>query len=376
MLALYNPHSQDFIFKPLSFMLVKRRALQKYIYLQKTLMQDNRINIYVDYTESSLISVDTLNKLPFFFRKFFIDIELFFWVRLNNLTQKVKFIKSKEFGLFSLFAFSYKSAINLDKNRVENLLKFKKLYFHLSHYMIRTSDKFRFFEMVKERLVLCGDSDCSNNIYYKRFKKDMKIDFIVISFLPQDRFLSKTEFNARSQKIIATGSFHNLFKEKPKKFYEDFLNFFNMPTYHYIRKDLYESMPNNMDIFISPYRQNAKHKLDISQKKYFSFDIVGEYNSHKFAAIGDEITGFIAIGTFEAMACGCVVFCVKRCVEGLGMKPFIHFVPYDGSVDDLLNQYEKIKKNDKMLEGISQNAVKFIVDLKEKNTKNILGLNR
>ena len=58
------------------------------------------------------------------------------------------------------------------------------------------------------------------------------------------------------------------------------------------------------------------------------------------------------------------------------MKPFIHFVPYDGSVDDLLNQYEKIKKNDKMLEGISQNAVKFIVDLKEKNTKNILGLNR
>ena len=29
-----------------------------------------------------------------------------------------------------------------------------------------------------------------------------------------------------------------------------------------------------------------------------------------------------------------------------------------------------------MLEGISQNAVKFIVDLKEKNTKNILGLNR
>lgn len=48
------------------------------------------------------------------------------------------------------------------------------------------------------------------------------INLKVVSFIPQDRFFRKINFEERSLKIIATGSFHNLYEEKPPEYYEDF----------------------------------------------------------------------------------------------------------------------------------------------------------
>ena len=97
MLALYNPHSQDFIFKPISFILAKRKALCKYGYIRDVLLDNKEfISIYIDYTESSIIPMKFLERLPLFLRKFFINIELFFWIRVNNLANKVKFISKKD----------------------------------------------------------------------------------------------------------------------------------------------------------------------------------------------------------------------------------------------------------------------------------------
>mgnify|MGYP000635599666 CR=1 FL=1 len=68
MLALYNPHSQDFIFKPI---LAKRKALCKYGYIRDVLLDNKEfISIYIDYTESSIIPMKFLERLPLFLRKF------------------------------------------------------------------------------------------------------------------------------------------------------------------------------------------------------------------------------------------------------------------------------------------------------------------
>lgn len=116
--------------------------------------------------------------------------------------------------------------------------------------------------------------------------------------------------------------------------------------------------------------------MDISQKKYFSFDIVEAYNKHKFAVVGDEITGFIAIGSLEAMACGCVVFCVKESVQGLEMIEYEHYLPYDGTYKDLITQYEKYKNDENLISNISKNAICFIKRLKEKNKNKIIELSQ
>ena len=112
--------------------------------------------------------------------------------------------------------------------------------------------------------------------------------------------------------------------------------------------------------------------MDISQKKYFSFDIVEAYNKHKFAVVGDEITGFIAIGSLEAMACGCV----KESVQGLEMIEYEHYLPYDGTYKDLITQYEKYKNNENLISNISKNAICFIKRLKEKNKNKIIELSQ
>lgn len=378
MLALYNPHSQDFIFKPISFILAKRKALCKYGYVRDVLLDNKEfISIYIDYTESSIIPMKVLERLPLFLRKFFINIELFFWIRVNNLGNKVKFISKKDdLSKYNLFGFSYKSAVNNLDNKVSNLKKFKKIYMHLSHYMIRTREKFDFFKKL-DNIVLLGDNDCSQNQYYQYFLGSSNINLEVISFIPQDRFMEKINFEKRSSKIIATGSFHNLYEEEPQEYYQDFLKFFNLSTYHYVRKEIFENNNNELiSSYIKPYRENGQNKSDVSQKEYFSFDIVEVYNKHKFAVVGDEITGFIAIGSFEAMACGCIIFCVSDCVNGLEMVEYQHYLPYDGTYKDLIIQYEKYKNDEKLLINISKNAINFIQKLKEKNKNKIIKLSQ
>lgn len=378
MITLYNPHSQDFIFKPLAFILAKRKPLCKYGYIKDILLENKGfLDIYVDYTESSIIPMKVLERLPLFLRKIFINIELFFWLRVNNIENKVKFISKKDdLSKYNLFGFSYKLAVNNLDNKLSELKKFNKVYMHLSHYMIRTREKFDFFKQLNN-ITLLGDNDCTQNSYYQDFLGNSNINLKVVSFIPQDRFFRKINFEERSLKIIATGSFHNLYEEKPPEYYEDFLKFFNLSTYHFIRKEIFEDNQNEkITSYVKPYRENSKKKLDISQKKYFSFDIVEAYNKHKFAVVGDEITGFIAIGSLEAMACGCVVFCVKESVQGLEMIEYEHYLPYDGTYKDLITQYEKYKNDENLISNISKNAICFIKRLKEKNKNKIIELSQ
>lgn len=318
-----------------------------------------------------------LERLPLFLRKFFINIELFFWIRVNNLANKVKFIsKRDDLSKYNLFGFSYKSAVNNLDDKLSELKKFNKVYMHLSHYMIRTREKFDFLKQLNN-ITLIGDNDCTQNSYYQEFLGNSNINLEVVSFIPQDRFFRKINFKERSLKIIATGSFHNLYEEKPSEYYQDFLKFFNLSTYHFVRKEIFEDNQNEkITSYIKPYRENSKKKLDISQTKYFSFDIVEAYNKHKFAVVGDEITGFIAIGSLEAMACGCVVFCVIESVQGLEMIEYEHYLPYDGTYKDLITQYEKYKNDENLISNISKNAICFIKRLKEKNKNKIIELSQ
>ena len=64
-----------------------------------------------------------------------------------------------------------------------------------------------------------------------------------------------------------------------------------------------------------------------------AIDIVNEYNKYKFALVGEELSGFPAIGAFEAMGCGCVLIAQKDFYCGLGLEPNINFLEYDGTIN-------------------------------------------
>ena len=73
----------------------------------------------------------------------------------------------------------------------------------------------------------------------------------------------------------------------------------------------------------------------VAQKKYFSINIVDLYNQHRYAIVGEELSGFPALGAIEAMACGCVLIGQAEYYVGLGLAPWIHFVPFDGNIESI-----------------------------------------
>lgn len=76
-----------------------------------------------------------------------------------------------------------------------------------------------------------------------------------------------------------------------------------------------------------------------TQAGYYKRDIVDTYNSYTMFAVPEEVCGLPAIGFVEGMACGSAYVGVDGPMyRDLGMLPGVHFIAYDGTVDDLMAQ--------------------------------------
>ncbi|MCT7563740.1 glycosyltransferase [Aliarcobacter butzleri] len=373
MIVFYNPQVDDFLAEPPHFSLLKRRALKKYGYIFNGILSENKIiEIYVDFTLSAFIPEKVFSRFPLFLKKLIVKRELDKWLKDNNLTNRVKinFNYNNSFENKILFAMSYKSMENYNESRIQIINKFKKSIFHLSHYHISTKTKTKNLSLLKN-VYLCGDSDITSNDYFKFYFSWYKKDFLIIPFYVQDRFICKKDFLERKDLAIATGSFHNLYEEKPVYKYKDYLDFYKQSTYHPIRKILYENknkVNEFIDVKVSPYRENSNNnfliklfkKYFVNQKKYFAFDIVELYNQYKYVVVGEENIGFPAIGAFEAMACGCILIGQKEYYNSLGMEENIHYICYNGSLEDLVNKIEYLRINPLIAEEISENSINYI----------------
>ncbi|MCF6764273.1 hypothetical protein L3V82_00710 [Thiotrichales bacterium 19S3-7] len=368
MIVFYNPHVDDFFSAPPHYKLLKRRALKKYGYIFDGILKENKkINVYIDYSSSAYLHDRYFGRLPKVIRKAITSIEIKKWLKINDFKDKINFIDITEAKDLVLFAMSYKGARGPFSLRVDNLNRFKQVIFHLSHYFVATKEKANHIKQLAD-VWLCGDSDIGKNAYFQHYFSWYSKKILIIPFSIQPRFVRQKDFAKRNNYAITTGSFHNLYEEKPKSNYEDYLRFFDCSSYHPVRKLLYEKkdqLSGIIDVKISGYREVSKSsKLKkifklffASQKKYFSFDIVSLYNDYKFAVIGEESVGFPAIGAFEAMACGCVLIAQKGYYEGLGLVEGEHFIAYDGTVENLcvvirqLQKMEKEKLSDISLAG-------------------------
>ena len=347
-LTLLNPHADDFVSMPVSFRLVGRRGLRKYGYLlDEPIRRGRRPAVLVDGTLSSLFDQATFNRMPKWLRGLILRIEIFFWLRINRLTDKVDVYWSpgEITDRRAIYVFSYKNCVGAFEQRRETLAAFDHAIINLSHYFIRTREKVENISKLPNAL-LHSDGDLASNPFFQRFFSGRKID-IALPFAVGRRFAAIRPQSERSPKCAATGSFHNLQHEEPAIYYRDFIEFFGVTTYHPVRKLLYENRDKLLDWLdcrVSPYRENRERvwllarlrqaaRLDAVQSKYFSFDIVAFYNEHMFAIVGEEISGSPAIGFFEAMACGCVMLAERGSYyDGLGLEAGTHYLPHDGTI--------------------------------------------
>lgn len=376
-ITLMNPHADDFFRKPVSFLLAGRKSLAKYEYLvSEPIRKGQKVDILVDGTLSSVIGQDFFNLLPAWLRRLILAVEIWIWITINDLRGAVnvhwtpKTIKDRKF----IYVTSYKNCVGAFGARKDTLNFFNYKIVNLSHYFIRTEEKARNISKMSG-VIYTAEADLRQNAYFKNFFDNSR-PFLVAPFAVPSRFTSQKPLDERLQKCAATGSFHNLYDENPRRYYEDFLNFFGCSSYHPIRKLIYdnkEKYAHAISCRISPYRE-AKNSgtllgkllnflnIDVRQKNYFSFDIVDFYNDHVFAIVGEELSGLPPIGFFEAMACGCIVFGEGEAYyQGLDLTPGVHYLSHDGTLEGIVATMEAARQDPATLTAIS-NAARAYVD--------------
>lgn len=352
---LYNPHVDDFLAEPIHFRILKRRALKKYGFLiEQSRLAGRKVLVLVDATVSGLIPDSIFQRLPAPLRRLLSAIEFNIWKKINGFGEDVRLVvPTKAPSPDLLLVFSYKAATGSFALRQPVLSRYRAVIFHLSHYFVSTREKAANIRAL-DNAFLAGDSDISGAPYFKEYFGWYQRQFLILPFAIADRFMVKQPWNHRDQRVVATGSFHDLRLERPARKYRDFMDATGATTYHPIRKAIHDasnSLEGLINCKTSPYRQYGSSRLmnflshfRVSQKKYFSINIVDLYNAHRFALVGEELSGFPALGAFEAMACGCVLLAQPQYYEGLGLEPGRHYLAYRGSVDDLVAKIGEAQK--------------------------------
>jgi hypothetical protein len=375
-LTLLNPHADDFVKRPVSFWLARRRALKKYEYLvDEPTARGETVDILIDGTQSSLLGGNVFLRLPRWLRLALLHIEIAIWRRINGFNGKLVVhwspdtIKNRTF----LYLFSYKSCVGGFQQRRAAIEQFEQKIINLSHYFIRTKEKANNIASL-QNVCLVADSDIRGNSYFQRFfPADRPI--IVLPFAINGRFAPRKALSERRGICAATGSLHNLNEELPKSYYRDFLDFYKSDTYHPVRKVLYsakDELANWLTCRISLYREMDTRaaalarvmrwwRLDMQQTEYFSFDIVDFYNNHKFAIVGEELSGFPAVGSFEAAACGCVMLGQEGLFyKGLGLKANVDYLTHDGTIAGIHNAIEQTMNTPGRIDDISRAGLAYV----------------
>lgn len=375
-LTLLNPHADDFVSTPVSFRLVGRRGLGKYKYLvDEPIRRGRRISILVDGTLTSLVDQRLFAPLPGWLRAIILRIEIYLWLRLNGLTGKVdvNWTPDTVQNRSVLYVFSYKNCVGAFEQRKAVISAFDRVIVNLSHYFIRTREKAENIANLRN-VCLHVDSDLSKNTYFQSFFPNPS-PMLVLPFAVSKRFFQKRPLEERSAKCAATGTFHNLQNEMPHAYYRNYIDFFKTNTYHPVRKLLYQHRTEISDWLtcrISPYRETIGDnkfsarlrrllRLDVVQADYFSFDIVDFYNQHRYAIVGEELSGAPAVGFFEGMACGNVMLGQRGSFyDGLGLEPNVHYLPHDGSIQSIHAAIEKANADFAVTNQISKAGISYI----------------
>tara|TARA_B110000211_G_C14092983_1_gene560436 strand:+ start:9087 stop:9764 length:678 start_codon:yes stop_codon:yes gene_type:complete len=218
--------------------------------------------------------------------------------------------------------------------------------------------------MYKEKILLLADNDFSDNEYFSKFFSWYNNKIVVIPFIVQERF--KTLNKKRKNKILLSGTVHDLSIEKPVSFYSDFIKHFNSFSYHKLRSSLKVQNLDLIDNKVSDFREKNGNTL---QKEYFKIDLVDQLNSYKYVCYDSELSGALALSSLEAIACGCIPFMSKDSIQGLNLVGKFNLIEFDGSVDGFIEEVSILPNNIIYSESTCNDVYEHLFNLTSTNLK-------
>ena len=232
-----------------------------------------------------------------------IKLEVFIWKVINGYANvpcefDCNNVKSDDvlftFARLNSFEDSYKNF-----SFYEGLLC-KKIV-HLTHIELGTQYIMENLQKLKPD-VLVAEGAVFDSQFFERYFSKLNARECIVPHNLEKRFKSYNDIEARTCTALAVGTFETLkYSERTSPFIEHF----KTDTLHFLRRELNDYLTSHKVDFLTNklsdyYGEKKQHRSYIgkfkslwggSQKAYFKFDMVAEFNKHRMFVCGEEIVG-------------------------------------------------------------------------------------
>ena len=364
-----NLHGNEFLVKTLNKFIFKQSVAIKHKYFLDYLLSRDDVEIcsYINKRGLSL-SYTTRNR----FLQSFRFLEHRIAMRKNGIPlNKIKVLKSEDeirhddlVVLYQIFAPQF----DFEK-RPDAFMAVSQLHFTVgtAQAMKRLDPDLMYNECnMQKRFV-------GFNEYFDWFHKQ----YMVIPFVFAERFKVVKPFTERQNKAVSVGTItypsylvkyygHDCLQPARKQVYDNakeltpWVDCFNSD---YLEDDKQMKASDGDNAVVKICKRLYDKFFTGHQKKYYSFDMVEKFNDYKMCIVGEEIIGLPGIGFVEGMASGCAY--IGQTVgyyEDYGMKEGVHYIGYDGTLDDLKAKisYYQQPEHQQELETIAKTGCDFV----------------
>lgn len=367
-IVFINLHANEFLVKTTSKYLFKQSVALKHYYFLKWLLEQPDIEVVNFINEKGFTMRSNVKGL-----KWLAPIESRLILKKNGIEGKIKVITDAGQLRDDDIIIGYRH-VPSSLYKMSELPGFKVI--SLIHFHGQQSDAKMIAEAKPD--VLINESNLSGySDIYKRYY-DLNIPIIVHPFVAAERFVSNKPFEERESRCFSTGTI--TYKHHP-----EFIEVYGDPCDQPTRKQILdnkEKLEQYVACYNANYLENSKQKTISAdenpiirkfkalynlthvgrQKSYFSFNMVEKMNDFQMCLVGEEVLGIPGIGFVEGMACGCAYIGQKiGYYEDLGMVEGVHYIGYDGTLEDLKEKisYYQQPEHQTELKQIALNGYNF-----------------
>ncbi len=368
-IVFVNLHGNEFLVKTINKILFKQSVALKHKYFLDYLLSRDDVEVcsYINQRGLSL-SYKTRSR----FLQSFRFLEHYFVMKKNGIPRKkIKVLKRENelrhddlIIMYQLFGHEFDF-----KKRPDSFIALSQLHFSLDNASV--------IEQLRPDLMY-NESNMQErfagfNDYFGWFDKQ----YLVIPFVFAERFKVIKPFAERQNKAVSVGTVTyplyiikyygtQCLQPARKQIYDNAEEL--KPWVDSFNSDfLADDKPYDVSNSVSPLRKKINRIHDKfflgRQKKYYSFDMVEKFNDYKMCVVGEEIVGLPGIGFVEGMASGCAY--IGQTVgyyEDYGLKEGVHYIGYDGTLDDLKAKisYYQQPEHQQELETIAKAGCEFV----------------
>ena len=369
-----NLHANAFLVKTLNKFLFKRSAAVKHRYLLDYLLEREDIEVcsYINNLGFSLFH--KRNKFSRIVGNLLAKWENRYILRNNGIQRKkIKLLKASDIHENDIIISYLNEPHSLFQISTINAFKAASAL----HFLAESAPS----ELAKIAgiNVIFDESDLKKHsvAFQKRYDWYNK-PVIVHPFVFAPRFKCIRPFTERTNKAFSTGTIISLDRPEFTEIYKDPCNqptrrqiydhadelkpWIDCYNNYYLEDDKLKQVKSSDFLFVRWYKVYYNMSHTGRQKNYFSFDMVEKFNDYKMFIVGEEVVGIPGIGFVEGMACGSAYIGQNiGLYEDYGMQEGVHYIGYDGTLDDLKAKitYYQQPEHQEELERIANAGYEF-----------------